>query len=210
MIADSARLEILLSITSGDAPGLSVVTVITGGVASAVTVTVREPGQAAILVAGTHGKTTTSSMLAVVLDQMTVPRNASAVIRTAEALGLQEMHFIHAHGYLVPQRAVTKRCERWLDLRQADDAAPVIEGLRERGYRILGALRWGQLGDGHVSARDPELTDHFWLLDWGNSAWFSSVSGKVTVAPSTFTPPPWIRRRPSLLLEQIPASASAA
>src|SRR5438309_1750319 len=35
------------------------------------------------------------------------------------------------------------------------------------GYRIFGALRWGMLGDGHVSARDPELTDHFWLLDWG-------------------------------------------
>lgn len=74
-----------------------------------------------------------------VLDQMTVPRNASAVIRTAEALGLQEMHFIHAHGYLVPQRAVTKRCERWLDLREADAAAPVIDGLRKRGYRILAA-----------------------------------------------------------------------
>ena len=25
------------------------------------------------------------------------------------------------------------------------------------GYRIFGALRWGMLGDGHVSARDPEL-----------------------------------------------------
>jgi tRNA (guanosine-2'-O-)-methyltransferase len=74
-----------------------------------------------------------------VLDQMTVPRNASAVIRTAEALGLQEMHFIHAHGYLVPQRAVTKRSERWLDLHEADEAEPVIEGLRRRGYRILGA-----------------------------------------------------------------------
>ncbi len=35
------------------------------------------------------------------------------------------------------------------------------------GYRIFGAMRWGQLGDGHVSARDPILTDHFWLLDWG-------------------------------------------
>jgi len=35
------------------------------------------------------------------------------------------------------------------------------------GYRIFGAQRWGQLGDGHVSARDPILTDHFWLLDWG-------------------------------------------
>ena len=29
------------------------------------------------------------------------------------------------------------------------------------GYRIFGALRWGMLGDGHISARDPELTDHF-------------------------------------------------
>ena len=28
-------------------------------------------------------------------------------------------------------------------------------------------MRWGQLGDGHISARDPILTDHFWLLDWG-------------------------------------------
>jgi ribulose-5-phosphate 4-epimerase/fuculose-1-phosphate aldolase len=35
------------------------------------------------------------------------------------------------------------------------------------GYRIFGAMRWGMLGDGHISARDPELTDHFWLLDWG-------------------------------------------
>ena len=26
------------------------------------------------------------------------------------------------------------------------------------GYRIFGALRWGMLGDGHISARDPELT----------------------------------------------------
>src|SRR5882672_9553015 len=35
------------------------------------------------------------------------------------------------------------------------------------GYRIFGAMRWGMLGDGHISARDPEWTDHFWLLDWG-------------------------------------------
>ncbi|MFT6391714.1 MAG: hypothetical protein ACJA14_001227, partial [Ilumatobacter sp.] len=28
------------------------------------------------------------------------------------------------------------------------------------GYRIFAAQRWGQIGDGHISARDPELTDH--------------------------------------------------
>jgi len=34
-------------------------------------------------------------------------------------------------------------------------------------YRVFGALRWGQAGDGHISARDPEQTDSFWLLRHG-------------------------------------------
>ena len=35
------------------------------------------------------------------------------------------------------------------------------------GYRIFGKMRWGQLGDGHISARDPILRDHFWVLAYG-------------------------------------------
>ena len=35
------------------------------------------------------------------------------------------------------------------------------------GYRIFGKMRWGQLGDGHISARDPILEDHFWVLAYG-------------------------------------------
>jgi ribulose-5-phosphate 4-epimerase/fuculose-1-phosphate aldolase len=35
------------------------------------------------------------------------------------------------------------------------------------GYRILGAHGWGATGDGHISARDPELLDHFWLARYG-------------------------------------------
>lgn len=33
------------------------------------------------------------------------------------------------------------------------------------GYRIFAALGWGELGDGHISGRDPEDPDTFWLLD---------------------------------------------
>ena len=51
------------------------------------------------------------------------------------------------------------------------------------GYRIFGALRWGQLGDGHVSARDPILTDHFWLLDWGVPFGEATVDRLVLVGP---------------------------
>jgi len=31
-------------------------------------------------------------------------------------------------------------------------------------YRLFASLRWGDLGDGHISARDPERSDCFWLL----------------------------------------------
>ena len=51
------------------------------------------------------------------------------------------------------------------------------------GYRIFAAQRWGQLGDGHVSARDPERTDHFWLLDWGVPFGEATVDRLVLVGP---------------------------
>jgi ribulose-5-phosphate 4-epimerase/fuculose-1-phosphate aldolase len=51
------------------------------------------------------------------------------------------------------------------------------------GYRIFAAHRWGQLGDGHVSARDPILTDHFWLLDWGVPFREATVDQLVLVGP---------------------------
>lgn len=51
------------------------------------------------------------------------------------------------------------------------------------GYRIFASQRWGQLGDGHISARDPELTDHFWLLDWGVPFGEATVDRLVLVGP---------------------------
>ena len=31
-------------------------------------------------------------------------------------------------------------------------------------YRLFGTLRWAELGDGHITCRDPEKLDHMWLL----------------------------------------------
>ena len=65
-----------------------------------------------------------------------------------------------------------------------DDDEPVITDLgllrahrKTRlalAYRVFGALRWGALGDGHISSRDPERLDHFWLARYG--APFHSVT----------------------------------
>jgi ribulose-5-phosphate 4-epimerase/fuculose-1-phosphate aldolase len=34
-------------------------------------------------------------------------------------------------------------------------------------YRVFGAMGWGSLGDGHISARDPQRDDCFWLGRYG-------------------------------------------
>jgi len=51
------------------------------------------------------------------------------------------------------------------------------------GYRIFAAMRWGQLGDGHVTARDPILTDHFWVLGYGIPFREATIDNLTLVGP---------------------------
>lgn len=67
--------------------------------------------------------------------------------------------------------------------RSVDDERAHRKRMCAVGYRIFAAQRWGQLGDGHISARDPELTDHFWLLDWGVPFGEATVDQLVLVGP---------------------------
>ncbi len=52
------------------------------------------------------------------------------------------------------------------------------------GYRVFAALGWGNTGDGHITARDPEKTDHFWLLGHGVPFRAATVDEMVLVGPS--------------------------
>lgn len=51
------------------------------------------------------------------------------------------------------------------------------------GYRIFASLRWGDLGDGHITASDPELTDHIWLLKYPHGFERATISDLVLVGP---------------------------
>jgi ribulose-5-phosphate 4-epimerase/fuculose-1-phosphate aldolase len=74
-----------------------------------------------------------------------------------------------------------------------DDGEPTITDVgalrahRQRrlalAYRLFGALHWGEQGDGHISARDPERTDCFWLLRYGVPFNAATVDDLVLVAP---------------------------
>ena len=70
----------------------------------------------------------------------------------------------------------------------ASDRTPDEERERRKrevalGYRLFAAMRWGDTGDGHISARDPERQDCFWVLRYGVSYHQAKVSDLVLVGP---------------------------
>lgn len=84
-------------------------------------------------------------------------------------------------------RTTKSQNEAMATLERSDD---VVTGERERrledlavSYRIFGAMRWGDLGDGHITARDPEHTDCMWLLRYGVPFDQATVDDLVLVGP---------------------------
>mgnify|MGYP005855626977 CR=1 FL=1 len=74
--------------------------------------------------------------------------------------------------------------------RPSSIVAPTPEAVRAKrkrdvalGYRLLAANKWGDAGDGHISARDPERTDCFWTLRYGVSYHRAKVEHLVLVSP---------------------------
>ena len=92
--------------------------------------------------------------LVVVLDQIEDPFNMAAVLRTCEALGIQEVHVIeHPEIRFSPNSKVTQGCDKWLDIHRWEDFDAARRALRARGFEI-----W-------VSAARPQATS-LWELDF--------------------------------------------
>ena len=51
------------------------------------------------------------------------------------------------------------------------------------GYRMFAALRWGQLGDGHITCRDPQHRDRFWMLSYGVPFRRATVHDLILIGP---------------------------
>ncbi len=80
--------------------------------------------------------------ITVVLEDIYQPQNASAVMRTCECLGVQEIHIIeNRHEYRL-NPAVVQGASKWVDFikyNQADhdNTGACIKKLKQRGYRII-------------------------------------------------------------------------
>lgn len=81
--------------------------------------------------------------MTLVLEDAIDPHNVSAVLRTCEAFGIQDVHLVTSGAAPPePNPGVSLGAERWLTLHRHDGAAAAIEALRACGYRLfVGDLR---------------------------------------------------------------------
>lgn len=83
--------------------------------------------------------------------------------------------------------SVTESAQRDLEVPEAPAAGSVEAERRHRKERLAGALRiFGRFGfsegvAGHITARDPELTDHFWVNPFGMNFRHVKVSDLILV-----------------------------
>jgi len=95
-----------------------------------------------------------SASLVVVLEELTDPHNGSAIMRSADAFGVQEVHVIPSeHGFLAAHR-VAKGTHRWLDIARHASAEACVAHLHERGFEVLVAAMDGSLTPDDLAERD--------------------------------------------------------
>ncbi len=80
--------------------------------------------------------------LTVVLEELCHAPNASAILRSCECLGIQDVHVISERNRFRLVRGASSGAAKWLTLRHysaagADNTAVCLTALREVGYRIV-------------------------------------------------------------------------
>ncbi len=79
--------------------------------------------------------------ITVVLEDIFQTHNASAVIRTCDCFGIQDVHMIENRNRFTVNAEIALGAEKWLTLKtyraQSHNTLSVIQSLKKEGYRII-------------------------------------------------------------------------
>ncbi|HLE76314.1 MAG TPA: RNA methyltransferase [Candidatus Babeliales bacterium] len=75
--------------------------------------------------------------LTVAIENTTNPHNASAIVRSCDIFGVQDMHIIQSSDAFRALNTVAKGASKWVDLYPHKTTASCISQLKQQGYRIV-------------------------------------------------------------------------
>jgi tRNA (guanosine-2'-O-)-methyltransferase len=84
-----------------------------------------------------------TARLQVALEGVHDPHNAAAVVRTADAYGVQRVHIVEHGVRFRASRKVTQGAHKWVDISVWRSPAPFVEAMRGAGLRVLVAAMDG-------------------------------------------------------------------
>lgn len=104
--------------------------------------------------------------LTVVLENIYQPQNTSAVLRTCEAFGVQDIHVIENGNNYRVDPGVALGTQKWLNIYKNRGTSPVVESiknLKKNGYRIVATAP----DDGGVTLEDFDIEKGKFALLFG-------------------------------------------
>lgn len=93
--------------------------------------------------------------ITVCLENIYHSHNASAVLRSCEAFGVQTVHAIEDELPFQPARGIVRETDQWLDIHRYSDknaTESVIRKLKKEGYRIVATSP-------HAEGKSPDMFD---------------------------------------------------
>jgi tRNA (guanosine-2'-O-)-methyltransferase len=78
------------------------------------------------------------------IEDLHKEKNSSAIMRTCESFGLQDIHVIEGKNYLRPSPLISGGASGWLDIHhyhgEGDNSLACITKLKDKGYQIVATL----------------------------------------------------------------------
>ena len=76
--------------------------------------------------------------LTVLLEQVDKPHNLSAILRSADAVGLAEAHVVSLPGRQPTFNSTSLGSQKWVRLHRHDTGLAAVQSLQARGYKLYG------------------------------------------------------------------------
>jgi tRNA (guanosine-2'-O-)-methyltransferase len=92
--------------------------------------------------------------ISVLLEAVDDGHNQAAVLRTADAFGIQDISVVTGNKPFEPSKSITQGAHKWLTIRNKPDLQTAIKDLKSEGYQIYATY----LGDGAVPIDEIDLS----------------------------------------------------